>query len=142
MTEAEKILKMIETVAPDDVAMLDEIDCRVRCYVMGWGYGAIHLNDYWNSQQQDPAYHAENYPHYTRSRDALKAIRPKGWWFSVSGYGQTFHAVATWSGNPEDVVLTSARTFGSGKANKTEELAELHVIIQATERDRAHNQKP
>jgi hypothetical protein len=38
MTDAETILKMIETVDPTDTAKLDEIDARVWCWLKGHEY--------------------------------------------------------------------------------------------------------
>lgn len=58
MTDHEIILKMIETVDPDDSVKLDEIDLAVYKYI-----GELHMM----------------LPKVTRSRDALKAIRPDGW---------------------------------------------------------------
>jgi hypothetical protein len=41
MTEAETILKLIESVDPKDTAKLDEIDARVWCYLHYERFGSI-----------------------------------------------------------------------------------------------------
>ena len=41
MTEAETILKMIETVDPADTTKLDEIDARVWCSVASYDFKRI-----------------------------------------------------------------------------------------------------
>lgn len=67
------------------------------------------------------------FPLYTRSRDALKAIRPDGWRFEFKwvSSGTIFYYSAQ----------RKNKTFISA-AMPTEELAELHAIIQAIERER------
>jgi hypothetical protein len=79
---------------------------------------------------------------YTRSRDALKAIRPKKWCFTVRGlqYNKKSFASAI------SQEYTEADDWGEGIISKvpvefaiecaTEELAELHAIIQAIEYER------
>lgn len=105
---AAEILKMIETVDPADTAKLDEIDARVLEYINA--NGIIHR---WSSRLK-----------YTRSRDALKAIRPEGWTYSCGFVG---HAR-----------LCSVKRGAAFHAEKlpSEELAELHAIIQAIEYER------
>lgn len=110
---AQEILKLIEEVDPKDTAKLDEIDARVWCYL--------------NNQDQESTefgvprwmYAVRSKP-YTRSRDALKAIRPEGWRVFNLSEGDMFEF---------DLGKTNARVF-RGQAI-TEELAELAAIIQA-----------
>ena len=121
MTPAAKILEMIEKVAEIKAEaeaegeprilseFLDEIDEAVAKYEAP--------NDwmFWPSM-----------PQYTRSRDALKAIRPEGWLknsfqYVLGGFVSVLY-------NPDD---TEAET--RQRRLPTEELAELHAIIQATE---------
>lgn len=61
MKEADEILRMIETVSPDDTVKLDEIDARVWCLQEGSAYCA----DLW---------HSPDIPKVSRSRDAMKVI--------------------------------------------------------------------
>ena len=106
MSEAQKILDMIAAVDPSDTGTLDEIDARVWLYLGGGG-------------------RCGNLPYrtkYTRSRDALKSIRPEDFIF-----------VATVS--PKGTIWGSNQfgDFETPVAFATEELAELHAIIQAVE---------
>jgi hypothetical protein len=105
------ILKMIETVSSDDTAKLDEIDKAVF-YYCGCSFASIQK--------------------YTRSRDALKAIRPNGSSLSlcIGIDGRTkyqyWHATKD---NPNPYPYEASDL-------PTEELAELHAIIQAIEYER------
>lgn len=107
------LLKLIETVNPDDTVVLDEIDRKVRRFIFGRQKDFIHP------------------PQYTRSRDALKIIRPDGWFWNAghneSNSGGLFaFSMYSFTNSP---VLTSPDL-------PTEELAELHVIIQAIQWER------
>ncbi len=115
MTAAE-ILKLIETVDPADSAGMDEIDAAVADY-LGLRYAPVE---------------------YTRSRDALKAVRPEGWYV-----GGIYDANAT--GQYDDgyyFILRNKLKTGEVARHQlayrmpTEELAELHAIIQAIEYER------
>jgi hypothetical protein len=129
MTEAETILKMIESVDTADSAKLDEIDMAVEQFIQqkklqfrfrdrgdlvpafSYAYDDGHGN--W-MQVIGTA--------YTRSRDALKEIRPEGWEISMSEKGQwcdLWKKDMKWHCVAKEINLYS------------EELAELHVIIQA-----------
>ena len=62
---------------------------------------------------------------FTRSRDALKAIRPEGWYITTS---------YTIRGAECSMIDSSGRGMVyCHLPTKTEELAELHAIIQAIE---------
>ncbi|MDP9196108.1 MAG: hypothetical protein M3O22_04975 [Pseudomonadota bacterium] len=101
--QAQKILDLIEAVDPEDTEKLDEIDRLVREYV--------NLLDEWPPE----------FPEYTRSRNALKAIRPEGYWpIKLFKDGHVFR-----------FELTNGRKIPSSAWLPTEELAELHAIIQA-----------
>jgi len=134
MTEAEKILKLIESVKPDDTDTLDEIDARVWCWLNGFKY--VGREDDWTIYE-NPAYACRIHngesktiaDFYTRSRDALKAIRPENYIISL----------VPWTNNGRDVGSYSVTILPYpdkdmpilvGEA-PTEELAELHAIIQA-----------
>jgi hypothetical protein len=98
---AQLIIAQIESTHPNDTAGLDKIDQEVAQFL-----GVA------------PA-------PYTRSRDALKTIRPPKFWVKIEnwphGYTQVFGCFVLESG---EVV-----GFQSG-CGTTEELVELHAIIQ------------
>lgn len=132
------LLKLIETVNPDDTAMLDEIDARVDCYLK-----KINPDELWlHGGKRRPA-HLDNHFRktlYTRSRDLLKKIRPEGW------------SVDTVSALKDDCLYFDAIIWKIGEVLKgrllttkggflpTEELAELHAIIQAIQWERDNNE--
>lgn len=127
MTEAKKILKMIESVDPNDTETLDKIDFFVLQYYL------------FNSVSETAAKGTSFFegkdvplivPQYTRSRDTLKSIRPDGWTMGIM---------------PEKLQRKGeciAIAYGHLKEFKsiisaTEELAELHAIIQSLEWERS-----
>lgn len=113
METAQEILKLIEAVDPSDTAKLDEIDARVACLLQDHVYGS-----------EAARFLLKAFPQYTRSRDALKAIRPEGWAILIVQFENLFVCD-----------MTHAKHF-VGKKLPTEELAELHAIIQAIEYER------
>lgn len=117
MNSYQIILKLIDAVDPSDTDNLDNIDTFVH----------ILINDIAGN---------EKYIHprqYTRSRDALKAIRPDGW--EPSAYHPDciigcFHD--GWYFNLKRLTqFEELRKTAYSMQHKTEELAELHAIIQA-----------
>lgn len=132
MKDHEIILKMIEEVSPDDTKTLDEIDGRVWCYLTN--------NKFYQMSGRTVRYNpvpvlndiastglilSES---YTRSRDALKSIRPEGWVISYLGRPTSVHEWGfTCSMYPENNF--KSEVFGAKL--QTEELAELHAIIKA-----------
>jgi hypothetical protein len=113
----EPILKMIESVSPDDSKALDEIDFIIGKYL-----------------DKDP-YH-NGLVRYTRSRDALKAIRPEGyasWANPETNYGAVYIGQAFTGHCHSDNMA-----FDTDEAPQvaTEELAELHAILQAIDFER------
>lgn len=160
MEQSEIILEMIETVSPDDAAKLDEIDARVWLYLKPWR-GTFKLIEYYTEDLDDippdcepndtfwlhlneevpdfpgcdttrtmwPEWCVVQDGSYTRSRDALKAIRPDGWDF-IDVYGGYNHN--KWIFN---INMGSFNTKGA--VLPTEELAELHAIIQTIEYERS-----
>lgn len=127
---AQEILKLIESVDPADEKMMDEIDACVYCLINRRSSG---LEKY---------YIGNAVPQYTRSRDALKAIRPEGWHFKINScYGcDQFLKDKKWD-NAYWCILTKKinnqlLTMENNEPLPTEELAELHAIIQATEHER------
>jgi len=136
----EEILKMIESVDPSDTAKLDEIDARVTCLVKGITFIKPNIITHkdrgqmvtgWRTSEGDKS-RIGFCRRYTRSRDALKAIRPEGW--MVCGH----YALATALGYTFSLHEKKAggkQVIGGGLI-KTEELAELHAIIQAINHER------
>lgn len=141
MSDAQDILKMIENVSPDDAARLDEIDARFHAWWSGVNFIALGVWKEYDSRPRElVAYRygeinegSNGYClRYTRSRDALKSIRPEGW---SAQYHHPYHDERTsfelfqpdWDGETHPVY---ARDL------PTEELAELHAIIQAIEYER------
>lgn len=133
--DVNEILRMIETVDPADSAKMDEIDARVEVYL---------LNDLKNylfegrvvSPQEFIAVCKDlgcNTPSYTRSRDALKAIRPDRFKALIC----TEPTNGVWDieqdlGNEE----SGYWHYGLVSKAKSEELAELHAVLQAIDYER------
>ena len=134
---AQEILKLIEEVSPDDTAKLDEIDARVMAYLEGWEF-----KDYcrmYNEERTHCFTLEENEMlfafYYTRSRDALKAIRPNGYaqsWPTRYSTGSLTYEYSFFLIDSGGAVITA---FVS-PTRPTEELAELHAIIKAIEYER------
>lgn len=154
----ETILKMIKEVSPDDTAKLDEIDARTHEYLGYWSWW-ISKHDCFKiaikgSDGPDFSFPSHGFysgycpetgkkkkipkqfpyadvkyeigcPEYTRSRDALKAVRPE-WYFIRAG--------GDWRSTGEFYCLIySTQVVPQFYVDHapTEELAELHAIIQA-----------
>lgn len=143
-----ELLKMIETVDPSDTAKLDEIDARVHEYLGfqwhgdgvsvehklwagHWGFDSVKEPSLCNCETQKDF--APEPKEYTRSRDALKAIRPDGLTITLfiqpNGAGYQAWVRPTNSNH-------KPYPFESETDLKTEELAELHAILQAIEYER------
>jgi len=114
------ILEMIEKCDPADSAGLNEIDVMVFSYINDIDYIKEGYKKY---------YELIFLPKYTRSRDALKSIRPEGWGICVafSASEKDFVVCSIYN---RDMVRYETQTL------KTEELAELHCILQAIEHER------
>lgn len=140
---------MLAAVDPSDTAKLDEIDARVWAYLKLQGdfnisfsenSGTIHYrHNSWPKDVHTVLHHTFQHDQYTRSRDALKAIRPEGWVFGLA-YRPTNGEWVFGSFKPESIgkatwIDDNWDDFAEGK---TEELAELHAIIQAIVYQRAH----
>jgi hypothetical protein len=176
MTE-QKILQMIENVDPADTDKLDEIDARVWCYLKGYIYMHHGSDDgkyicFKKPKDCNERYECElvsdmaqeafvRFPKYTRSRDALKAIRPEGFSeyfinydYHVTGNGEAlgYGWEATIEFTPKTKPLwvrcweklskhnipeENQVWFFNSKVLPTEELAELHAIIQAIAYERS-----
>lgn len=129
MSDAQTILKMIQEVSPDDAVKLDEIDARVSAYNM-WLYALR-----WEKRGVLSVMHkgeegiVKPSVKYTRCRNSLKAIRPQGWELQV------FQKGFDWFGELEKR-FEIGLSFRTENLLPTEELAELHAIIQAIEFER------
>ena len=135
MNEAQKILDMIEAYHPDaevSKEYLDEIDARVWCYLNGYIFAKQVYDKVYSicqkTQCETEVLNGVCTLRYTRSRDALKSIRPEGW---------DIHIGVGWAnkGCTTNYTKIDAPLFTSGDL-PTEELAELHAIIQAIEYER------
>lgn len=126
-----ELLKLIETVSPDDTAKLDEIDARVGCLITDTEYQEQFKYPLCSFERRDGSF-ADSYvfPRYTRSRDALKAIRPEGWNIQHHQYDAGKHHVFGLTDYSVPKQCYSPRL-------PTEELAELHAIIQAIAYERS-----
>lgn len=144
MSEAEKLLKMIEEVDPADTDMLDEIDARAYCFFKRYTFLGIdednwkfNFIDFSIRDEEGSEYGAalEEEEWYTRSRDALKKARPEGWHIQGSqGVGRYVDRKGDsyWSipyGKGQLKLDEKVPPLITGKA-PTEETAELHAIIQ------------
>jgi len=125
---AQDILKMIEEVDPSDTAKLDEIDARVHHLLVTTRLGSnLPCDERWFKARKKNG----DCPQYTRSRDALKTIRPDGW--SPSFRAMT-HDIE------RDLYCSELMTQDGWVQSKfvpTEELAELHAILQAIAYERS-----
>lgn len=119
MTEAQTILKMIEVVDPGDDIRLDMID----------DYVDVYLNPKHNRHCGATGQMIMPAPFYSRSRDTLKSIRPEGWTLT------TIQAKDFTLSKLSPPYICDIRYLTS-KRLPTEELAELHAIIQAIEYER------
>jgi len=130
---AKKILEMIEGVSPDDTDTLDEIDTHVYVFlklydgfkytISASGCSVTYRHNDWLETYPSTLYHLFDNHLYTRSRDALKAIRPDG---------ATINIAVNHNDTASAWLMLKEITFNARNL-PTEELAELHVIIQALE---------
>lgn len=152
MEDHKLILNLIEEVDPSDTAKLDEIDARVWCWINGIEFkkplltknlrdGGMRVFAYRTSIGDISTYMTPRPPEgkewkcrhrlkYTRRRDALKAIRPNGYYSyaqPVTDYGEKSVGL--------EFIGTCTSNYHSFDTLDididTEELAELHAIIQA-----------
>lgn len=149
----DELLRLIETANPKNIEELDEIDALVWCwlhnerYISHTGHSRITFEP--RSIPCTATIYGFARPKYTRSRDALKAIRPDGWSFEIKGKAgdtvQMPHCTVTSPGqwfarlrSQELLDYTFNKIECVGAAN-TEELAELHATLQAIARERAQD---
>lgn len=140
-SDVEILLAMIAGADAEDTIKMDEIDARTECFYLqrkflkAYYAGAGHLRyDYF--VEESPGSQAGGMVQkYTRSRDALKDIRPEGYVlfrngaaYSTKDSGEDQYQITLYN-KGRDLIINSAWCA-------TEELAELHAIIQATEYER------
>ena len=120
MTDAKTILEMIEKIEPTDWYELEKIDEKVYLYTDD---KRVDVNGFWGIKP------------YTRSRDALKSIRPPGWVFNMRWQfdQETRELLCEYSAFDSSCSLNRVGGFLS----ESEELAELHAIVQAIEFERS-----
>lgn len=150
MTEAKKILEMIENVSPDDTDKLDEIDARVYGFKNNINFIKFEEDEMIGDFGDDMKYGTTNWavyekldgktikriiPQYTRSRDALKATRPEGFISSARHRPQQDSKVMFYFS------MTDGAFDFCTPHLPTEELAELHAIIQSIQWERDNDNK-
>lgn len=120
MEDYKAILKMIESVDPNDTVKLDEIDMEVSLYLKPERRAdLIRRKMIWYIPSAK----------YTRTRDALKAIRPKS--ASITLYEMNNGGGFILGVRCVLEFMNGKKVFSPNKLLPTEELAELHAIIQA-----------
>lgn len=122
MTESEQILRMIETVDPNDSAKMDEIDSLVYNFL----YPPRIISE------SVKVVTCSKFDSYTRSRDALKDIRPDLWVFECTVSTDMDHKLIGHGCCGYRYMGDDLESFDL----PTEELAELHAIIQAIDYER------
>jgi len=133
-----EILKLIESVLPNDTGALDEIDSAVQHFLNpGNPFPETKMECYKKFGITNYMFWFE----YTRSRNALKAIRPKGLCLCLSlesihttktaGFVATMRPEYTKSTRPKIIPMAQR-----SPPLPTEELAELHAIIQSIQWER------
>ena len=147
MSEMQKILDLIESVDPEDTGTLNEIDARVTCLVKNWCFldyphktrdGQEHNHLVTAKSEEYPEGFKQYLNYYTRSRDALKSIRPEGWWFSIEGINDNLVDGSFVTGVYCEIVDYFSDRLESPPL-PTEELAELHAVVQAIEWSRQND---
>lgn len=148
-----QILELIENVDPSNTDALDEIDARVWCWLDDKEYaGQDKLGNQIYKEREGcfpmvgcGSFEAGNVKQYTRSRDALKAIRPEGWRICIEDFSSFKCTLMPYDSgfepdpnNYEIIWDDPASKVGKGK---TEELAELHAVIQVIEYERNQKQE-
>lgn len=119
MTEIEKLYKLIENVAKDDTAMLDEIDAKVWYWLNGW----VFSDDLWAQGGQYLGRKS-----YSTSIDAQEQIDTDGWEFYMTQSKGLYVF-----GGARDAIGTDQI---ESPALVTECLARLHLLLQVVEYER------
>lgn len=126
------LLKMIEAVEPSDTAMMDEIDFMVNAYAECLPSVCETLINSPRREQLIKRYVGNEKRQYTRSRDALKKIRPEGWAWKVTDHFDCQER----AGGSASAFCHAKHPNINTPVLPTEELSELHAIIQAIAHER------
>jgi hypothetical protein len=134
MKDHEIIIKMLSKVTPDDTDKLDEIDCRCQAFLYDFDNYTVDSYDKKNKiltlSLCGELVGVKSFHQYTRSRDALKAIRPD--WAVIHIFKAGSHCTCYIDGKE------GGENHGSSWDDfETEELAELNAIIHAIAYERA-----
>lgn len=139
MSEAQKILELIENVDPSDTDTLDEIDARVWCWLNDRNADEIFVthpntpHPFWSYILYQSSFENFGGKYCTRSRDALKGMRPMAFAYTLTYEDQKgWRAAMTWVHNAEVQFVSPV--------GWNEELAELHAVIQAIEHERTQEE--
>ena len=137
MSDHKKLLEMIENVKADDTAALRGVDARFVCFLEQKHFMNVTKGGrvIFNEKHGTPIEYGYNTQKYSTSRDALKAVRPDGWGVGIhcnDKYHTTLMANCYKIGEKGHNIQRSPEL-------PTEELAELHAIIQAIAYERAEN---
>jgi hypothetical protein len=133
--QARHILRLIETVDPNDTAILDEIDARFWCLRNGYEfhpYKARVSLFAWEKSGNRNLKHYETVPKYTRSLDACQAAMPEGWYLLLvnTDAGATIDRIGfVWFACLKR--LKPEENDTQSPSLPTAPLAWLHAIVQA-----------
>ena len=135
MIELEDILNMIAMVSPDDIDELNKIDIHVGFFVNHPLFDGLKRNYKNEPKPYEEAFqHAYNHGYYnnstnfTRSRDALKNIRPKeNWQFSINN---KIPLRNKWAAHAFNGCYPNHVGYVAEFELPTEELAELFCVLQ------------
>lgn len=121
MTDAEKLLILIKSARKNQTKKLDEIDARFFAYIF-----PSAIPEWWKEKDGSIGKHVIKHlirfniaPKYSRSRDVLKAVRPK----EVISFLMVTNDLEDWSCG-----LTVGMVTHTG-GGSTEELAELYSNV-------------
>lgn len=113
-----------------DTVLADEINARIWFLVGGiYQTGLISAYDDFDAALQH-AIDFGNAPKYTTSRDALKSIRLDGWWAQLSFHSSVSLDDISFPDRWSCCLWHENFPFKISRELPTEELAELHAIIQ------------
>lgn len=124
MNNLQTILYMMENSDLSDKKILKEIDARVFCADLQHEF--VLFNEYVLVTLPPTGIESawDNWSKYTRSRDALKPMRPDGWFFAVR-HDPLYMAKVKY-----DCKASSKQQHLYSPQFDTEECAELYAIIQ------------
>ncbi len=133
-----EILKMIESVDHTDNASMWKVDCYVEAYIRNvpiirWPHKVTWKH--WTDGSYDKEYiemASVDHPHFasvspkpfSRSRAALKILRPEGWKVKSIECNHSFEDLYSCT------LFRKEGEYISSKLHKTEELAELYAIVK------------